>query len=221
MISFSTIKTLGGAVALRALETYRLLFTRFLPLVLIFIISGLTIYNQQQTGIFLITTLILTSIIILLSRSSMVRRDWRYLFLSDQTISITLWNGLWLMAIASPLPRYLKLLPASVALFFTLPFVFGVAPAMTLLWAYCLLDTKISWQNLVFFIPQSFYTLILLIWSNLALFLFFTIAILVGLILSIILAIAVHLLLPVLLLAPLYTALAAVTYEEMRYRAGV
>lgn len=220
MALLSTIKTLGGAVILRTLETYRLLITRFWWLLgFLIAINALFTSNIAYYG----SSLILVSVILLLSRSSVVQKGWRYVFFSNQTVGMLAWD-VSLLAILG----LLSLFPpgrGGMVTPFDIPSTGGIilfislitiTPALILFWAYVLLDTKITLSNALYIVPQS-----ILLGDNLSLSL-------VALPATCIFAISFYktmtvglsFLLATFLFFPLYAAFIAVLYEEMHDCSG-
>jgi hypothetical protein len=224
----SGVKLLAGAVVLRTLETYRLLLTRFWWLLALFFGSNFIVDYALRITLQSVMMLTFISIIILLSRSSMVRKDWKYIFFSNQTISILLWNFICLLIVKAV---GLKMLFHCASLYAPgLVYIMRVTlPAIATLWAYYLLDNQMSWGNILYIIPKSMYECIFLLWRYpLVLLLLFVVVFLFFYIL-----LSIHCLLVgismqhfltsfiILLLFSWCAASLAVLYEEMRYRAGV
>jgi hypothetical protein len=182
MSMLATLKMLGGATVLRALETYKLLFLRFWWLMgilalwtyypLLYLYKhhrsyGRTSYLPGASDVYVpavlsVATLIL--LIILLSRSSMVRKDWRYVLRSPQTVHGIVWEGLSVFLGASLL-FFLR----DFWLMFDQParlILLTIALSPSVLWAYCLLDMKLVWWRYPVILVQSFGQMLRLLYHN-------------------------------------------------------
>lgn len=243
MISWHTIRTLGGATLLRALETYRLLFTRFwwalallvgvhyIPLLYVSHVNPERLYDYVLfTG--LPATLLLCTIV-LLSRSSMVRKDARFVFMSNQTLQIVVWalmGALLVMALTWFAQKFL--LVYSVVFF---RIISTVLMGYWFLWAYYLLDTQVIWYRYPYILIQSLSRAlrllshnvpefaVLMLLSIIEMYVFFYG---IRLLENIAYAVAWRLMalkffIAVLVLFPWYAAAVAVLYENMRYRSEV
>lgn len=233
MDSLSRVKLLAGAVVLRAFETYRLLLTRFWWLLILFLVNFVVLYfgiipaYRMFMVLYFLIWFIMYSTIILLSRSSMVCKDWRYVFMSNKTMGIIIaWGCLWvcwsaMLGILVAIISRRGLIPLNVASFQYLvgagvviaPFLYVVIP----IWIFCLLDNSLLWGNIMYALGNSIYQTMLLCYHSPITILFLYIVALVQLFSNVFGLPSFFA--PV--LALFYIPLIAVLYEEMRYRTGV
>lgn len=239
MSFLSTATTLGGAVVLRIMETCRLLCTTFWALSLIIFVPGVLYADIRIRTICLLAFATLT---FLLSRSSMVRKDYSYITSLEKLsaclvyfaskalcVFVIMLFAVFATYVVQSLSSHQNLVSLLCALLFALlacvPIIYGTLGFAV--WIYVLLDSNITFSALPQVLIRSLRQTHQLIYHNITLLLTFTtvVAVVGGifsfvfLFLSLIFGnnLFLRIALQFIILAPAY----AVFYEEARYRTQI